>query len=91
MEVSQRTAVKNKLRDSYGIIISKNDLYRLVCEYNDRGIRMGTFSDAIEELYYIKDAMDDFVRWLKDKSRPSSFFYPEMNYERINPIGREVR
>jgi hypothetical protein len=65
MEFSQRTTVRKRLIQEYGIFFSKKDFYRAVCAYNDLGIRIGSFPDAIEELYYSKESMDDFVRHLR--------------------------
>lgn len=74
MEFSQRTIVKRRLGQEHGIYFSKKDFYRAVCAYNDKGIRIGTFPDAIEELYYSKDSMDEFVRYLMSEYKPKSQF-----------------
>ena len=78
MEFSQRTTVKKRLCQQYSICFSKKDFYRAVCAYNDRGIRIGTFPDAIEELYYKKDSMDEFVRYLMTEYKPREIIINEL-------------
>ena len=74
MEFSQRTVVRKRLMQEYGIFFSKRDFYRAVCAYNDKDIRIGTFPDAIEELFYSKESMEDFVKYLKTTYKPKSEF-----------------
>ena len=72
MEYSQRTTVKNRLAQNYGIVFSKKDLYRAVCAFNDSDIRIGTFPDMIEELYYSEESMARFVNYLINQYKPKS-------------------
>lgn len=72
--MSNKTTIKEKLKDKYAIYFTRKELYKALCAYNDSMHRIYTI-DELERLLAAKDDMlEEFSEYLLNTFEPEHKF-----------------
>ena len=85
-EKSPRTLLRQKIKSNYGLSVNKTQLYRLVCEYNDKVLNTKNFTEAVSVLNDNKFELSKFAEYA-EAAGVKKVFIPHKE----NSIGSDMR
>ena len=70
---SERTLLKHKLKSLFGLSMSRVQLYRAICAYNDQVLKAKNFSAAVSELNDNKFELNGFAEFAESRGARKIF------------------